>query len=175
MKKSSPPDHYPSSSDWWPLSTSSSFCHLWGGGSYMYAKETNKNKGFLCQSCLWHPWHKSVWSASCQLFALTSTTLFHCALQDGFVARPDERETCPYDYSLHLFTISGGLRVVRLPAGSWYRLSHWQQWITIMISVWGVQYLVVASHFHGSYSALHLQLWVWCEGPWFTSIQEGAH
>ena len=29
---------------------------------------------------------------------------FHCALQDGF-ARPGERETCPYHFSLRLFTM----------------------------------------------------------------------
>ena len=32
------------------------------------------------------------------------------------LARPDERETCPYHFSLRLFTMVRGLRVVRLPA-----------------------------------------------------------
>ena len=42
------------------------------------------------------------------------------------LARPDERETCPNHYSLRPFTMfSVGLRVVRLPAGSWHGLPRW--------------------------------------------------
>ena len=40
---------------------------------------------------------------SLSLSALSSSP-FHCALQDG-LARPDERETWPYHWSLRLFTI----------------------------------------------------------------------
>ena len=41
------------------------------------------------------------------------------------LARRDEQETCPYHFSLHLFMMSVGLCVVRLPAGSWHRLPLW--------------------------------------------------
>ena len=42
------------------------------------------------------------------------------------LARPDKRETCPYHCSLRLFfQWPGGLRVVRLPAGSWHGLLCW--------------------------------------------------
>ena len=37
------------------------------------------------------------------LSALSSSP-FHCALQD-VLARPDERETCPYHFNLRLFTV----------------------------------------------------------------------
>ena len=40
------------------------------------------------------------------------------------LARPDERETCPYHCCLLLF-FYGGQEVFRLPAGSWHRLPHW--------------------------------------------------
>ena len=39
------------------------------------------------------------------LLSALSSSPFHCALQDVFLARPDERETCPYHCGLHLFTM----------------------------------------------------------------------
>ena len=41
------------------------------------------------------------------------------------LARPNERETCPYHFSSRLFTMSGGLFVVELPAGSLHGLPRW--------------------------------------------------
>ena len=38
--------------------------------------------------------------------------------------RPDERETCPYHFSLHLFTMVRRSSCVQLPAGSRHRLLH---------------------------------------------------
>ena len=47
-------------------------------------------------------------------------------------ARPDEREICPCQCNFRLFTMvrkslrwPGGLRLVRLPVGSWHRLPRW--------------------------------------------------
>ena len=59
---------------------------------------------FFCLPCLLPP------------FSVPCKTVF---------ARADEQETCPYHCSLHLFTWSGGLGVVQLPAGSWHRLPHY--------------------------------------------------
>ena len=50
-------------------------------------------------------------------------------------ARPDERETWPYHCSLHFFRLSGGLRVVQLPAGSWRGLPRW--WHGFCMSIFG--------------------------------------
>ena len=41
------------------------------------------------------------------------------------LARPDERETCPYYCSLRLLRWSGDLCGVRLPAGSWHGFPRW--------------------------------------------------
>ena len=38
------------------------------------------------------------------------------------LARPDEQETCEYHVNRRSLRWSGGLHVVRLPAGSWHRL-----------------------------------------------------
>ena len=78
------------------------------------------------------------------------------------LARPVERETWPYHWSLRPFTIL-------LDLGTDFLVGN-------MVFVWDVQFLAVAPHFHGLYSSLELC----CESPWFTSIQEdgcdkGAH
>ena len=65
---------------------------------------------------------------------------------------------------------SGGLRVVRLPVGSWHRLLGLGTDFLVgnMVFVWDAWNLAVAPHFHGLYSSLELCY----EGPWFTSTQE---
>ena len=64
---------------------------------------------------------------------------------------------------------SGGLCVVRLPAGSWHGLLHWWHGLCMSCVVfWDVWYLVVAPHFHGMYSSLEFC----CKGPWFTRIHK---
>ena len=57
----------------------------------------------------------------------------------------------------------GGLRLVRLPAGSLHGLPRWQHGLCMRCVV-----SCVASRSHGLYSSLELC----CEGPLFTSIQE---
>ena len=75
----------------------------------------------------------------------SSSSLFNVPCK-MVLAGPDERETCLYHFILCLFTM------VR-------RLSSWDLiacWILVgnVVFVWDVWYLMVAPHFHGSYSAL---------------------
>ena len=62
------------------------------------------------------------------LSALSSSP-FHCALQDGpckmVLVRPDERKHDHTTATCVSLRWSGGLRVVRLPAGSWHGLPRW--------------------------------------------------
>ena len=60
------------------------------------------------------------------LSALSSSP-FHCAMQDGFGKTLWTGDmTIPLQFE-SLYDWSGGLRVVRLPAGSWHELSRWWQ------------------------------------------------
>ena len=77
----------------------------------------------------------------------SSSSFFHCALQE-VLALPDERKTCPYYFSLRLFTMvrwSDCLLDLDI-----YRLLH-------SMVTWSLhemrRYFAVASHFHGSYSS----------------------
>ena len=76
------------------------------------------------------------------------------------LARPDEWETWPYHCSLHLFMMAR--RSLCGPIACFL--------IGNIVFVWDVWYLVVAPHFLGLYSSLDL----YCEGPWFTCIQENG-
>ena len=92
-----------------------------------------------------------------------SSFLFHCALQDGFGQ-----------------TWWTGYTTIPLQFASLYNGQEVFVWfdclldlctmflIDKMVFVWDTQYLAVSPHFHGLYSSLEL----WCEGPWFASIQE---
>ena len=58
---------------------------------------------------------------------------------------------------------SGGLRVVRLPVGSWHRLPRWWH---------GLCMRCVVSCGSTSFPWLYSSLELCCEGPWFTSIHK---
>ena len=73
------------------------------------------------------------------------------------LARADERETCPYHFSLYLFTMVRRSSCGPIP---WWILAR-----TSSIVAWP---LYEMRRWDGLYSPLKLC----CEGPWFTSIQE---
>ena len=98
------------------------------------------------------------------LSALSSSP-FQCALQDGF------GQTCwmgDMTIPLQFASLYNGQEVFvwsdcLLDLGMDFLVDN-------MVFAWDVLYLVIAPHFHGLYSFLELC----CEGPWFTSIQEGG-
>ena len=83
---------------------------------------------FLFSTAFWdlansRPIH-SLMLSSHDFFCLTCLLTPITVLCKMVLARPDERETRRYHFSLRLFSWSG-LRVVRLPARSWHRLPRW--------------------------------------------------
>ena len=87
------------------------------------------------------------------------------------LARPYERDIWPYHCSLRLFTM---VRSSCGPIACWILAQTFS--LVTWSFVWDAYYLAVAPHFHGLYSSLKR----YCEGTWFTSIQEdrcdkGAH
>ena len=88
------------------------------------------------------------------------------------LARSDGPETCPYRCSLLLFKMVR--RSLCGPIACWIVA---QTSLPVTLSLYETRsYLVLVSHFHGSYFSLQLC----CESPWFSLIQEdecdkGAH
>ena len=83
----------------------------------------------LFSTALWdlansRPVHSLMWS-SCLFFCLPRLLSPFTVPCKMVLVRPDERETCPYHCSLVSLRQSGGLRVIRLPAGSCHKLPRW--------------------------------------------------
>ena len=110
----------------------------------------------------WTPGLSILWfclptsSPVCLVFFPLSLCLARWFLQDPM------NGTCPYHCSLCLFML------VRSSCGltAWWILAQTSSLVTW--SLYEMHSLAVAPHFHGLYSSLKL----YCEDPWFRSIQE---